>query len=217
MNPFSASKIYIIRSAQTDDVYIGSTYERWLSSRMSKHKNGYKRYQAGNRNYVTSYELMKYPDAEISLLEAYPCENKLELTAKEHEHIQTHPHCINIQGKKTPEQKIIEKAVKDKVYREKNKEKLAANNKAKYDENKEAISQALKVSYECECGRSVRGYHKTIHNKSKSHQEFLTSGTKFKVKEIARIVCECGVSLTVRTDKRTHNKTKGHQNWVNNN
>ena len=65
---YNDSKIYAIRSHQTNDVYIGSTVER-LSARMSKHRYDYKKFSAGEgMNYVSSYEILKYPDAYIELI-----------------------------------------------------------------------------------------------------------------------------------------------------
>ena len=62
---YSNGKIYKITSFQTDDIYIGSTCNPYLSTRFSKHKNNYKSYLNGDFNYISSFEIMKYPDAKI--------------------------------------------------------------------------------------------------------------------------------------------------------
>ena len=64
-------KIYSIRSHQTDLIYIGSTIETRLSARLSKHRSDYKRYiMSGKFNYyVSSFEILKYNDAYIELIE----------------------------------------------------------------------------------------------------------------------------------------------------
>jgi hypothetical protein len=41
-NKFSLSKVYKLTSPNTEKIYIGSTTERYLSSRLSKHKAHYK-------------------------------------------------------------------------------------------------------------------------------------------------------------------------------
>ena len=61
-------KIYVIRSHQTEQVYIGSTVER-LSARMSKHRAQYKRYKEGKCGLTTSFKMLDYPDAYIELIE----------------------------------------------------------------------------------------------------------------------------------------------------
>ena len=62
-------KIYIIKSSQTNRVYVGSTVQS-LNERFSKHKS--------DKN-CTSREILKYSDAEIELLECYECENLEQL------------------------------------------------------------------------------------------------------------------------------------------
>ena len=81
MKDYSNGKIYCIRSHQTDDIYIGSTIQP-LSHRMGNHKKTYKQWLNGKSNYVTSYEIMKYDDYYIELIEKYPCKDKMELERK---------------------------------------------------------------------------------------------------------------------------------------
>jgi predicted GIY-YIG superfamily endonuclease len=61
-------KIYIIKSKQTNKVYIGSTVDT-LKERFRIHKK--------NKD-CSSVEMLKYSDATIELLECYECENKTE-------------------------------------------------------------------------------------------------------------------------------------------
>ena len=64
-NKYKRGKIYKLVSFQTDKVYVGSTCEPYLSNRMSKHRVNFKNYQNGGYHYVTSFELLKYDDADI--------------------------------------------------------------------------------------------------------------------------------------------------------
>ena len=60
-------KIYIIKSNQTDNVYIGATTAT-LNTRLSQHKYDFKHYGGdGKRSYATSFEIVKYPDCYIEL------------------------------------------------------------------------------------------------------------------------------------------------------
>ena len=90
---YKESKIYAIRSHQTNDVYIGSTVER-LSARMSKHRYDYKKHNTG-RNYVSSFEILKYEDAYIELIKNLECISKDQLLAEEGKLIRSTDNCVN--------------------------------------------------------------------------------------------------------------------------
>lgn len=92
--------IYKIWSHQTKDIYIGSTIVS-LSIRMSKHRSDFK----CERNYCSCFELVKYPDAKIELLEIVEFEELCELKAKEGQY-QRKMKCVNRQiAYRTPDEK----------------------------------------------------------------------------------------------------------------
>ncbi|ARF11975.1 hypothetical protein Klosneuvirus_3_110 [Klosneuvirus KNV1] len=91
---YQNGKIYKIVSNQTIEVYVGSTTDE-LKSRFSGHKSAYKQYQNKKTHYVSSFELMKYDDASIILIENYPCDSKQELHKKEQDCKNNTPNCIN--------------------------------------------------------------------------------------------------------------------------
>jgi hypothetical protein len=78
--------IYKLISNETPDVYIGSTSQKYLSSRFASHRRKYKDWQLGKYNYVSSFELIKYPDCRIELLEVFMYNDKHELRTKEGEY-----------------------------------------------------------------------------------------------------------------------------------
>jgi hypothetical protein len=83
MIDYSKGKIYTIRSHQTDKIYIGSTTQP-LSERFRDHKKKFKYWKDGRgSNYVSSYEILKYDDAYIELLEDCDCERKEQLHKRE--------------------------------------------------------------------------------------------------------------------------------------
>ena len=60
-------KIYKISSGETDSVYVGSTqYE--LKQRLCKHRTDYKRFKAGLRTNISSFEIVQFNDAKIELV-----------------------------------------------------------------------------------------------------------------------------------------------------
>ena len=77
-NKYDGGKIYKIISNETDKCYVGSTIEVVLARRMSKHRSDFKK-----GNYLSSSEILKFPDAKIILLEAYSCKSRDELTKRE--------------------------------------------------------------------------------------------------------------------------------------
>ena len=191
-------RIYIIRSKQTDKVYIGSTVET-LNIRFSKHKS---------KQNCTSREILKYSDAEIELLECYECQDENQLRKKEGQY-QKQYDCVNerIEGRTQKEYREDNKEIileKKKEYRQKNKEKIAQHKKEYYQENreevlkkrqehyqenkeeilkkqqeyreknKEVINEKKKEKFTCECGGKYILCNKSQHFKTKMHLEFLT-------------------------------------------
>lgn len=78
-------KIYIIESEYhyDDECYIGSTTEKHLSTRLAKHNNNYKRFLNGLCSNCTSFKIIKYGDAYITLLENFEYKTKDELLKRE--------------------------------------------------------------------------------------------------------------------------------------
>src|SRR5690348_2273684 len=83
MPDYKLGKIYKIISNQTDKIYIGSTTEKYLSQRQVSHTRAYKSFLNGKDHFRASYDILKFPDAKIILIETFPCNNKYELIARE--------------------------------------------------------------------------------------------------------------------------------------
>ena len=97
--------VYALRSYQTDDIYIGSTFGV-LRQRLYQHKKNLEQYNAGKQNYITSYEIVKFDDAFIEMIEKYENVNKMELHKHEGVTIRNTGNCVNknIAGGKTKEE-----------------------------------------------------------------------------------------------------------------
>lgn len=83
MPDYSKGKIYKIISDKANLCYIGSTREKYLSNRMSGHRADFKRFKNSKGSYCTSFKVLEHDDAQIILIEKYPCECKYELEARE--------------------------------------------------------------------------------------------------------------------------------------
>ena len=201
---YENGKIYVLRSNQTDDIYIGSTTQP-LYKRIHQHKKCFNRWKNGNRNYVTSFELIKYDDVYIELLELCPCSSKIELHKREGEFIRSMK-CVNknVAGRTDKEyyeenkDKISEQMKeyyeenkekikeyreenKDKIsehhkeWREENKEKIKEYKKEWYEANKDKIAKRTKKNYDCSCGGKYTHTHKSRHLKSQKHTNYIIS------------------------------------------
>jgi hypothetical protein len=156
-NIYSRSKIYKLVSNSTDKIYVGSTTQPRLCVRMAQHKSDYKGYLKGKRHYVSSYELIKFEDCEIVLLESVPCANKDELIARERYHIQMLD-CVNkIVPGRSAKDYYIDKKDKFKQYRTNNKEKIAKKRNQKQ---------------KCICGGIHTLRNKARHLRSVKHLQF---------------------------------------------
>jgi hypothetical protein len=61
-------RIYVISAPGFDKVYVGST-QRELCQRMGQHRADLRRWQRGQRNFISSFDVLAHPGAEISILE----------------------------------------------------------------------------------------------------------------------------------------------------
>jgi hypothetical protein len=89
INKYHNGKIYTLRSYQTDKYYIGSTCDA-LHKRFYQHKQDFNRWNKWNKRYITSFEILKFDDCFIELLEVFKCESKNELRKREGELIRLH-------------------------------------------------------------------------------------------------------------------------------
>lgn len=98
MNKYKRAKIYKLVSKRTKNFYIGSTIKKDLSIRLSKHKHAFRRFYGGkSNNYLSAFEILKYPDAKIVLLEKYPTTSKDKLRRRERQWIEKYKHkLVNI-------------------------------------------------------------------------------------------------------------------------
>ena len=156
---YENGKIYSIRSPQTNEIYIGSTYQI-LSKRLAQHNYNYTQYLLGKFNYITSFKLLEYNDHYIELIEEHPCDNKMQLNKREGEIMRQTENCVNrfIAGRT------------DKEYRFENQEIIREKKKTYREINKDKIKEHKSQPYLCECGRTVQLDHKSRHFKSKFHQ-----------------------------------------------
>jgi excinuclease UvrABC ATPase subunit len=183
MPDYQDSKIYKIVNYDNDDVYIGSTTEPTLARRLAKHVGNYKSYLNGKSSYTTSYKIIETGNYDIQLIEAFPCNNKMELHAREGYWIKQ-LECVNkvVPGRTAKEygEEYREKnkdmiREKKKRYNEKNKENIAEYHKEYRKNHKETISGKRTKKEQCICGITFTRCHKARHMKTNKHQSYINS------------------------------------------
>lgn len=184
--------VYAIRSHQTNKIYIGSTTQA-LSMRMCGHRRNYKEWMNGKFHFVTSFEILKFEDNYIELLQEVEVESKLELRRVEGENIRKHD-CVNkiIAGRTKVEYDAEHKEQKAEYdakynanhkeqkleynaeYNASHKEEIAEQRAVYRKVNKEQIAEHKAVPYTCACGSVCTTSGKSRHEKTKKHQAFVT-------------------------------------------
>jgi len=172
--------VYKIISNETDKCYVGSTKNK-LNDRFNSHKSDYKKYINGNPKYNTSFQIIKYDDAMIVLIDEIEFEDKKELYQLEGKYIKELS-CVNrcISGRTRKEyykEWIEENKDKNKQqrkeYREVNKDKMKEYRKENKNRINETKREYNKKKIICECGSIISRGGKTNHKKTKKHLDYI--------------------------------------------
>ena len=200
-------RIYVLKSNETDKVYIGSTTKS-LSERLRLHKKDYKRWLKDNYHYVSSFEIIQYSDAFIELLEQVDVEDKTELHKIEGRYIKDNMNCVNkrIAGR-NKKQYLIDnidkvKERKKRYYRD-NKDKIIEQVKQYCDDNKEQLSEYGKQYYR-DNKEQISEYKKRYWDDHKD---------KISEKRKQKVTCDCG-SVVRKSEISRHRKTHKHLQYI---
>lgn len=159
MNKYNNGKVYKITSANTTDVYVGSTtYE--LNQRLSGHERSHRRYLNDKTNYCLSFQIIEKGDYKITLIEAVNVNTKEELLKREGHHAKTIPNCINIAIAGRTQKEYYEDNKQEildyhKDYYKINKDEIVQKQKAYKEANPELIKQGKKTHYDNKDRKSV--------------------------------------------------------------
>ena len=194
-NDYSQGKVYKVWSPNHSLCYYGSTVQP-LAVRMNEHRS------TGNN--CTSKQIIDAGDADIALVQDYPCMNKHELEDREAELMQADwDGCVNelvpgavrrAGGRKEyyrvyNEKNVVKISERQKEWKEKNAVELTAYHKKYYEKNAEKMNAYNKERYEqegkkyqCECGGKYTHQHKARHFRSKKHKDHVEE-------EVASVIC----------------------------
>ena len=187
MTNYQNGKIYKIESLIGDCVYYGSTVQKYLSDRLSGHRYGMK-----NNKQCSSSKVLQYEDAQIYLVELYPCNSKNELHMREGYYIK-HNECVNkmVAGRTS------------KQYKLDNSDYIKKQNKIYYDNNKEKNKQYRK-QYNIDNKEKNKQYNK---------QYRIDNIKKIKNHKNKQYICDCGNTYTCSNYNR-HCNTNYHKQYI---
>jgi hypothetical protein len=184
----SVYKIYCKDSSITE-FYVGSSCD--FHQRKRKHKSSCNNPKDKQYNYKV-YRYIRnnggYDNWDFEILLETEVENNKELKLKYEAKYQLDlkPELNVIQEGRTPKEYYEDHKEEIKQYYEDHKKEIREyqkeynenhkeEQKQYYEKNKEQILQKAKEKYECECGSTIRKSDKTTHQKSKKHQNYLSS------------------------------------------
>jgi len=206
--------IYKLWSLQTDEIYIGSTKQKYLSDRMSGHRSDYKKYLNKKYCYVTSFELIKFDDCKIECMEVVEFNDIVELRAKEGEWIRKID-CVNkVIPCRTKQEYYQDNIEKIKEYYDTHKEQISEYNKEYRDTHKEQIAEYQK-EYQKEYNETNK---EKIYENNKEYYQDNKQQIHERHKEYYQnnkqiITCECGCKIT-NISLNKHIKSKKHINLL---
>ncbi len=197
-NKYSNGKIYKIICDDKTKIYIGSTITP-LKTRLSKHKNCYKRYCNGKDKYHKAFDIFEIGNARIELIEEFPCKTKIELLDRERYWCKE----LKSINKKLPGRT-------NKLYYQDNKESISKHKKDRYRNNKkvqESDKMRTKKWYQNNKDKATE-YHKQYREKHREEKKKYFK--EYYQKNNNKIECDiCGRSVGSMVMAR-HKKSKFH-------
>ena len=151
VEPKKKGKIYAIRTLRSPLFYIGSTKQHYLSNRLRQHHDNYIKYQHLSMGYLTSFEILKYEDAYIELIELFEYDDISQLRKREGFYINLH------------RENIVNK-------------NIAGRSKVQYNLDTRHIEYPRRNQKStCLCGSITSLRNKSHHIKSKKHKNYITT------------------------------------------
>lgn len=207
-------RVYKIVCSQSNDVYVGSTFNT-IASRWCGHKSDFMKWQNERSRKVSIFPLFaKYGiDAfKIILIKEYEVEDKEHLHAYEQLWINK-TNCVN---EKNP---FFFKKLQQKKYASENKEKLAEYLKNWYHNNQDKVkasrqkrqaktNERNKEKVSCACGMLISRRNRAAHRKSNQHIQWEKDQT-ITQEEVERRQLEHEQKLQARKAKRA----EYHKKW----
>lgn len=132
-------KVYKVINCVNNKIYIGSTVNFYLSNRFGAHRVEYRKWKNNQQNqtFTTLFNMFEEVGCEnckVELIELFPCDNLKELRKREAHYIMENKEICynkNIPGRNRETYYKDVKYMSQKLYYQKNKEKINAYKRAK--------------------------------------------------------------------------------------
>jgi len=201
INRYNNSKIYKICSNLTDKIYIGSTTQT-LAQRLSKHVGQYKTHiKNNNTNYISSYEIIKYGDCYITLIEECNFNNQQQLFKREGEVIK-----LNINN-------VVNMFIAGRTKREyfiDNKEHITEQQKKYFIDNKEQVLEQQK-QYRNDNKEQIKEYY----NDNKERRKQYCNNNKEQIVEQKKQYYNDNKEKITERNKQYYNDKKRNKQYLN--
>lgn len=153
-------KVYCLYSDNCNIIYVGSTTERYLTTRKKCHRSKYiKWYNDYTRPWCSAYDIFRFKHHDIKLLENCPCEKKEVLLRCERSWMEK----LQLDNKVVVVNKMT--SIRTEEERQTLKTRWGCEN---YEENKERY----KERFSCECGGRYTTINKFRHFRTKRHMNY---------------------------------------------
>ena len=219
--PKITGRIYKISSPNTNNIYVGST-TKTLKDRLNKHTGNYTSYLNGKSLHISAYEVIKHGEPQIELIHEETFENKEDLLKLEGEYIQNLDNVVNriVPGRSEEEKERLRKLT-DIAYRERYKEEIKEKNKLYREREKETITERCKGYYQNNKEHIIEKATKWYEeHKEQKHvwgiQYRLTNADKIKERRAKEWECPVCLKTIRREEKARHERSKTHQQALNN-
>ena len=178
MRDYKEGKIYKIVCDNTGLTYYGSTCEKRLSRRLSKHRSNYTSYLNNpENNFFTSFKVLEGGNYKIVLVENYPCNSKEELLKRERYFIENNE-CVN---RNVPTRT-------NKEYWVDNKERLTIMSKEYRQKNKTTLKEKRKVYLKINKIKIKKIREKYFINYYKKNKEIISKKKrKYRIENFSKI------------------------------
>ncbi len=161
MPDYSFGKIYTIRCRYDDNlIYVGSTVEKKLCDRMSKHRGQSKQDKCINKPLYKEVNKTNWDNWFMELYEDYPCESKEQLNRREGEVIREIGTLNKVIAGRSP-----------KEYHRENAEKIHEKKKQYYRDNAERRNAYKREKITCECGSTIVRGGFASHKRTNKHMK----------------------------------------------
>ena len=151
--------IYCILDNSNGKYYIGSTNKN-IEERLRQHEVDCKKWIRDKYHYVTSFEIIQNNNYKIYLIK------ELEYDDDEEEQL------LWLE-KKFVEDGLREGNCVNKILPIITKEEKLEYNKQRYFDNRDEINKQRNKKIDCPCGGKYTHQHKSLHEKTKKHQDYL--------------------------------------------